>query len=77
MQCSIDYLGVRTLHLKMKKRDEFLAFSYFAYLSVIAGGFPTVAIDRGASSFATALHIRERYAKYLNQFRLSMVQHNL
>ena len=32
-------------------------------LSVIACGFPTVAIERGASSFATALHIRERYLK--------------
>ena len=31
---------------------------------MIAGGFPTVALDCGASSFATALHIRERYAKY-------------
>ena len=33
-------------------------------LSVIACGFPAVALERGASSFATALHIRERYAKY-------------
>ena len=31
---------------------------------MIAGGFPTVALDRGASSFATALHIRERYSRY-------------
>ena len=30
---------------------------------MIASGFPTVALDRGASSFATALHIHERYAK--------------
>ena len=37
-------------------------------LSVIACGFPTVVLDRGASSFATALHIRERYAKFLNYF---------
>ena len=34
--------------------------------SVIAGGFPTVALERGASSSATALHIRERYAKFPN-----------
>ena len=33
-------------------------------LSVIVGGFPTVPLERGASSFATALHIRERYAKF-------------
>ena len=31
---------------------------------MIVGGFPTVALDRGASGFATALHIRERYAKF-------------
>ena len=43
-----------------------------------AGGFPTVALDRGASSFATALHIRERYAKYSNSFGLCfLVQYNL
>ena len=46
-------------------------------LSVITGGFPTVALDRGASSFDTALQIRERYAKYPNSFELSLVQHNL
>ena len=40
-------------------------------------GFPTVALDRGASSFATALRIRERYAKYPNPFGLSLVRHNL
>ena len=39
-------------------------------IPVIAGGFPTVALDRGASSFAKALHIRERYAKYPNPFGL-------
>ena len=46
-------------------------------LSVIACGFPTVALDRGASSFATALHIRERYAKFPNILGLSLVHHNL
>ena len=39
-------------------------------LLVIAAGFPTVALDRGASSFATALHIRERYGRYPNPFGL-------
>ena len=28
----------------------------------------TVALERGASSFVTTLHIRERYAKYPNYF---------
>ena len=31
---------------------------------MIAGGFPTVALEIGASSFAPALHIRELDAKY-------------
>ena len=39
---------------------------------MIAGGFPTVALDRSASSFATALHIRERYAKYPNSLLVAM-----
>ena len=37
---------------------------------MIAGGFPTVALDRGVLSFATALHIRDRHAKYPNLFGL-------
>ena len=41
--------------------------TYTRQVPVIAGGFPTVALDRGASSLATALHIRERYAKYPNK----------
>ena len=45
-------------------------------LSVIDGGFPTVELDRGASRFATALHIRERYAKNPHSFGLSLAQHN-
>ena len=45
--------------------------------ALIACGFPTVALERGALSSATALHIRERYAKFLNILGLSLVHHNL
>ena len=45
-----------------------IAREYAGLLSVIACGFPTVALERGASSFATALHIRERSAKFPNNF---------
>ena len=45
---------------------QLLANIHTRVLSVIAGGFSTVPLDRGASSFATALHIRERYAKFPN-----------
>ena len=37
---------------------------------VITRGFPTVALGRGVSSFATAQDIRERHAKYPIPFGL-------
>ena len=41
-------------------RRSLLANTHTKLLSVIASSFPTVALDRGASSLVTALHIRRR-----------------
>ena len=67
--------GLDTLHIAREYASP--AYIHTRLLSVIVGGFPTVALDHGASSFATALRIRERYAKYPNILGLSLVHHNL
>ena len=58
-------------------RLELLANIHTRLLSVIACGFPTVALERGASSFATALHIRERYAKFPNCLEILIMYRRL